>query len=245
MHRVVLLRHGESTWNKENRFTGWTDVGLTALGVRQARTAATRLKEKGFKFDFAYASRLKRGIQTLKITLSAMRHDKIPIEYDWRINERHYGALQGLNKSQTAKKYGERQVKIWRRSYSTRPPLLSSKDRRYRSEKKLFPDLKSPPRGESLRDVVKRVLPWWDEAKLHIRNNERIVVSAHGNSIRALVKHLDKLNEKQIMETNIPVGIPLVYALDANLRPIRHYYLASAQELKKAISVVEKQGKSK
>jgi 2,3-bisphosphoglycerate-dependent phosphoglycerate mutase len=243
MHRLVLLRHGESTWNKENRFTGWSDVGLTKLGVQQVKAAAKRLRLGGYRFDIAYTSKLRRARQTLKIALSTMEHSRIPIRQDWRLNERHYGALQGLNKSETARKYGENQVKIWRRAYATRPPLLSSNDKRYLREKKQFGEVMNPPRGESLKDVVKRVLPWWMDATRQIRNGSTMLVSAHGNSIRALVKHIDRLSDKQIMKTNIPVGIPLVYELDRKLRPIRHYYLASKTEINRAFDAIKKQGK--
>lgn len=248
MYKLVMLRHGESTWNKQNRFTGWTDVGLSKKGIAEAHKAGKILKKKGYKFDVVYCSVLKRAKQTLNITLQEMHIKHIPINYSWRLNERHYGALQGLNKAQMAKKFGEEQVYIWRRSYDIRPPALKKTDPRHPLHDKLYKDLakKYLPASECLQDTVKRVLPYWfEEIVPALKSGKKILISAHGNSMRALVKHLDKISDKEIPLLNIPTGIPLVYEFNKNLKPIRHYYLASPAELKQAIEAVKTQGKAK
>ncbi|MCL5261114.1 MAG: 2,3-diphosphoglycerate-dependent phosphoglycerate mutase [Gammaproteobacteria bacterium] len=248
MYKIVLLRHGESTWNKQNRFTGWTDVGLSRLGMEEAHKAGKILQQKHFKFDLVFCSVLKRAIQTMNIVLREMHINKIPIEYSWRLNERHYGALQGLNKSQMAKKYGEEQVYIWRRSYDIRPPALKKTDKRHPRFDSLYKDVpkKYLPACECLKDTVERFVPYWiSDIAPAIKAGKKILISAHGNSLRALVKYLDKVSDKEIPVLNIPTGIPLVYELDAKLKPIRHYYLASSAELKKAIESVKAQGKVK
>ncbi|MFH0978551.1 MAG: 2,3-diphosphoglycerate-dependent phosphoglycerate mutase [Candidatus Woesearchaeota archaeon] len=245
MIKLVLLRHGESLWNKENRFTGWTDVELSNVGIRQAKEAGRRLKAKGFTFDIAYASPLKRARHTLDLTLKEMEHNKIPIKKSWRLNERHYGALQGLNKAETAAKYGEKQVLIWRRSYSVRPPALDKNGRIYAKEKAAYKEIKNPPRAESLKDVVRRFLPYWKKEILPgLRSGKKILIAAHGNSLRALMKYLDEMSDEQIMKTNIPVGIPLVYEFDKRFKPVKHYYLASNTEMQAAINSVKQQGKA-
>jgi 2,3-bisphosphoglycerate-dependent phosphoglycerate mutase len=228
MHRLVLLRHGESTWNKENRFTGWTDVDLSDAGREEALKAGRLLKDDGYEFDVAYTSVLKRAIRTLWIALDELDLMWIPVAKNWRLNERHYGALQGLNKAETAAKHGDEQIKIWRRSYDIPPPPIErddwrhpSRDPRYRG---LDPD--QLPRGESLKDTVARFLPYWHETIApSIAAGRRVVIAAHGNSLRALVKYLDRVSESEIVELNIPTAIPLVYELDDALEPIRHYYL--------------------
>src|ERR687888_590135 len=228
MYRVVLLRHGESTWNKENRFTGWTDVDLSERGREEALAAGRLLKEDGYTFDIAYTSVLKRAIRTLWITLDVMDLMWIPVTKDWRLNERHYGALQGLNKAETAAKHGEAQTKIWRRSYDIPPPPLPADDPRHPSRDPRYATLTKTelPLTESLKDTVARFLPYWHETIApSIRSGQRVLIAAHGNSLRALVKYLDDIDEQTIVELNIPTGIPLVYELDDDLRPIRHYYL--------------------
>jgi len=228
MHTLVLLRHGESTWNKENRFTGWTDVDLTARGVVEAREAGRLLKEGGYVFDVAYTSVLKRAIRTLWIALDVLDLMWIPVTNSWRLNERHYGALQGLNKAETAAKHGEAQTKIWRRSYDIPPPMLTRADPRHPSRDPRYAGLAAAdlPLTESLKDTVARFLPCWhDTIAPTIRAGKRVLVAAHGNSIRALMKYLDNIPESEIVELNIPTGIPLVYELDDQLKPIRHYYL--------------------
>jgi 2,3-bisphosphoglycerate-dependent phosphoglycerate mutase len=246
MHKVVLLRHGESTWNKENRFTGWTDVDLTGKGREEALTAGTLLKEGGFSFDLAFTSVLVRAIRTCWITLDELGELWVPVERSWRLNERHYGALQGLNKAETAAKHGEAQVKIWRRAYDIPPPPLTpdddrhpSRDRRYRG---LAPaDL---PLTESLKDTVARFLPYWrDTIAPSITQGQRVLIAAHGNSLRALVKYLDNISEQDIVELNIPTGIPLVYELDSTLKPIRSYYLGDPEAAKKAAAAVAQQAR--
>ena len=228
MYKLVLIRHGESTWNLENRFTGWTDVALTPLGIEQAQKAGQSLKAAGFEFDVAYTSVLKRATHTLWHCLDAMDRTWLPVVHSWRLNERHYGALQGLNKADTAKKYGDDQVLLWRRSYDVPPPTLEARDPR--SERadiryaKLKPEL--IPLTECLKDTVARMMPFWDESLAPaIRAGKRTVIAAHGNSIRALIKHLDGISDADIVGLNIPNGVPLVYELDANLKPIRHYYV--------------------
>ena len=247
MYKLVLIRHGESTWNLENRFTGWTDVDLTPTGVAQAQQAGRLLKQAGFEFDLAYTSVLKRAIWTLWHTLDQMDRTWLPVLNDWRLNERHYGALQGLNKADTARQYGDEQVLVWRRSYDTPPPALASDDpRSERSDlryAKLAPD--QVPLTECLKDTVDRVLPCWHERLAPaIRDGQRLLIAAHGNSIRALVKYLDGISDDDIVGLNIPNGIPLVYELDAKLRPIRRDYLGDPEAVAAAAAAVARQGKA-
>ena len=247
MYKLVLIRHGESTWNLENRFTGWTDVELTATGVEQARQAGRLLKEAGYEFDVAYTSVLKRAIHTLNHCLDTMDRDWLPVVKDWRLNERHYGGLQGLNKADMAKQYGDAQVLVWRRSYDSPPPALASDDPRGQRQDpryaKLVPE--QVPLTECLKDTVARVLPFWNEAIAPaIKAGQRIVLAAHGNSIRALVKYLDNIGDDDIVGVSIPNGIPLVYELDADLKPIRSYYLGDAEAAAKAAAAVANQGKA-
>jgi 2,3-bisphosphoglycerate-dependent phosphoglycerate mutase len=247
MYKLVLIRHGESTWNLENRFTGWADVDLTATGVQQAQTAGRLLSEAGFEFDIAYTSVLKRAIRTLWLTLDEMDRTWLPVIKHWRLNERHYGALQGLNKAETAKQYGDEQVLIWRRSYDTPPPALEATDPRSERGDKRYAKLQIDqiPLTECLKDTVERVIPFWNESMAPaIKAGKRIVVAAHGNSIRALSKYLDNISDADIINLNIPNGIPLVYELDANLKPIRHYYLGDAAAAAKAAAAVATQGKA-
>lgn len=247
MYKLVLIRHGESTWNLENRFTGWTDVELTATGVEQARQAGRLLKEAGYEFDVAYTSVLKRAIHTLNHCLDTMDRDWLPVVKDWRLNERHYGGLQGLNKADMAKQYGDAQVLVWRRSYDTPPPALESDDPRGQRQDPRYAKLapEQVPLTECLKDTVARVLPFWNEAIAPaIRSGQRIVLAAHGNSIRALVKYLDNIGDDDIVGVNIPNGIPLVYELDADLKPIRSYYLGDAEAAAKAAAAVANQGKA-
>jgi 2,3-bisphosphoglycerate-dependent phosphoglycerate mutase len=228
MHKMTLLRHGESIWNKENIFTGWTDVDLSEKGKEEALQAGQTMKRESYSFDVAYTSVLKRAIRTLWIVLDEMDLMWIPVVRDWRLNERHYGALQGLNKAQTADQYGEQQVKIWRRSYATQPPALDPSDSRYPGSDPRYHNLNKEqvPLTESLKDTVERFLPCWREViSPAIRNGKRVLIVAHGNSLRALVKYLDNISDSNIVELNIPTGLPLVYELDVNLKPIRHYYL--------------------
>ena len=247
MYKLVLIRHGESTWNLENRFTGWTDVDLTPTGVAQAQQAGRLLKQAGFEFDLAYTSVLKRAIWTLWHTLDQMDRTWLPVLNDWRLNERHYGALQGLNKADTARQYGDEQVLVWRRSYDTPPPALASDDpRSERSDlryAKLAPD--QVPLTECLKDTVDRVLPCWHERLAPaIRDGQRLLIAAHGNSIRALVKYLDGISDDDIVGLNIPNGIPLVYELDAELQPIRRDYLGDPEAVAAAAAAVARQGKA-
>ena len=247
MYKLVLIRHGESTWNLENRFTGWTDVDLTPTGIEQAKNAGRLLKAEGYEFDLAYTSVLKRAIRTLWLALDEMDRTWLPVAKSWRLNERHYGALQGLNKADMAKQYGDDQVLVWRRSYDTPPPALEPTDPRCeRSDPRYAKiDPKDVPLTECLKDTVARVLPFWNESMAPaIRAGKRIVVAAHGNSIRALVKYLDQISDSDIVGLNIPNGIPLVYELDAELRPIRHYYLGDAEAAAKAAAAVASQGKA-
>jgi 2,3-bisphosphoglycerate-dependent phosphoglycerate mutase len=247
MHKLVLIRHGESTWNLENRFTGWTDVDLTPLGVLQAQEAGELLKADGYEFDIAYTSVLKRAIWTLWHTLDRMDRTWLPVVNDWRLNERHYGALQGLNKAETAKKFGDQQVLVWRRSYDTPPPALEPSDPRSERADRRYAKLKpgEVPLTECLKDTVARVLPFWnDTIAPAIRSGQRIVIAAHGNSIRALVKYLDGISDADIVGLNIPNGIPLVYELDAALKPTRSYYLGDAEAAAKAAAAVANQGKA-
>lgn len=248
MYKIVLLRHGESIWNKENLYTGWTDVDLSEKGVEEAHQAGKTLRKEGYVFDLAFTSVLKRALKTLDIALEEMDMLWIPVEKSWRLNERHYGALQGLNKAQTAKEYGEEQVKKWRRSYDIPPPPLTIEDARYPGKDSRYQrlDLNVVPKAECLKDTLERVLPYWhDRIAIEMKNGRRILISAHGNSLRALVKYLDNIPNDEIVELNIPTGIPLVYELDANLRPIRHYYLGDEEAVKKAEEAVKNQGKAK
>ncbi|MBI5471548.1 MAG: 2,3-diphosphoglycerate-dependent phosphoglycerate mutase [Ignavibacteriae bacterium] len=247
-YKLVLVRHGESTWNKENRFTGWTDVDLSEKGKEEARAAGKVLKEKGFVFDVAFTSVLKRAIRTLWFTLDELDLMWIPVYNSWRLNERHYGALQGLNKSEMAEKYGESQVKIWRRSYDTQPPALEKTDPRFPGFDPRYKDLKSNevPATECLKDTVARFLPYWHETIAPtIKSGKRVIIAAHGNSLRALVKYLDNISEADITELNIPTGLPLVYELDENLKPLKSYYLGDPEAVKKAMEAVAAQGKTK
>ncbi len=247
MKKIVLLRHGESTWNKENRFTGWTDVDLTPKGLEEAKNAGRLLREQGFTFDIAYTSVLKRAIRTLWITLDELDQMWIPVRNTWRLNERHYGALQGLNKAETANKYGDEQVLIWRRSYNTRPPALTSEDDRYPGTDPRYADLAKQdiPLTECLEDTVARFMPYWNETIApQVATGKRVIITAHGNSIRALVKYLDNISDQDILTCNIPTGVPLVYELDDNLKPIRNYYLGDQSDVEKAMQAVANQGKS-
>jgi 2,3-bisphosphoglycerate-dependent phosphoglycerate mutase len=246
MHKLVLIRHGESTWNRENRFTGWTDVPLTDAGVEQARAAGRLLREAGYEFDVAYTSVLKRAIWTLWHGLDEMDRTWTPVLNDWRLNERHYGALQGLNKAETARQYGDEQVLIWRRSYDTPPPTLGADDPRGQRGDLRYAKLAPAqiPLTECLKDTVARVLPCWHERLAPaIREGQRILVSAHGNSMRALVKYLDGVSDADIVGLNIPNGIPLVYELDAELRPLKSYYLGDAEAAVRAAAAVAGQGR--
>jgi len=246
MYKLVLIRHGESTWNKENRFTGWTDVDLTEKGVQEAIDAGKALHEEGYEFDLAYSSVLKRAIKTLNIVLEQMDQLWIPVKRSWRLNERHYGALQGLNKSETAAKFGEDQVKIWRRSYDVPPPALTADDERFPGRDRRYADVdpKQLPLTECLKDTVARFLPLWHEdIAPAVLSGKRVVIGAHGNSLRALVKFLDNVSEADILELNIPTGMPLVYELDAGLKPLKSYYLGDPEKVKAAMEAVARQGK--
>lgn len=248
MYKIVFMRHGESTWNLDNRFTGWTDVDLTDKGCAEARQAGKLLKEAGFGFDLAYTSVLKRAIRTLWLAQDEMDLMWIPVRHSWRLNERHYGALQGLNKAETAAKYGDQQVLVWRRSYDIPPNPLDANDPRASFDDPRYADLKREeiPLTECLKDTVERVLPYWnDEIAPAIRAGKRILISAHGNSLRALIKYLDKISDEEIVKLNIPNGQPLVYELDADLRPIKHYYLGDAAAIDAAMKAVASQGKAK
>ena len=247
MYKLVLIRHGESTWNLENRFTGWTDVDLTPTGVEQAKEAGRILKAEGYDFDVAYTSVLKRAVWTLWHVLDQMDRTWLPVVNSWRLNERHYGALQGLNKAETAKQYGDEQVLVWRRSYDTPPPALDANDPRGERQDVRYAKLAPSdiPLTECLKDTVARVLPYWNETLAPaIKSGQRLVIAAHGNSIRALVKYLDNISDSDIVGLNIPNGIPLVYELDADLKPIRHYYLGDAEAAAKAAAAVANQGKA-
>lgn len=248
MHTLVLVRHGESIWNKENRFTGWTDVDLSEKGIQEAHEAGKLLKQKGFVFDVAFTSVLKRAIRTLWIIMDEMDLMWIPVYNSWRLNERHYGALQGLNKSEMAAKYGEEQVHIWRRSYDIRPPALEKNDPRFPGFDPRYKDLKPDelPATECLKDTVARFLPYWhDTIAPTMRSGKRVIIAAHGNSLRALVKYLDNIPDDKIVEMNIPTGIPLVYELDQDLRPIRSEYLGDPEAVRKAMESVAAQGKAR
>lgn len=246
MYKLVLLRHGESTWNLANRFTGWTDVGLSEKGLREAHQAAEVLKKEGFTFDIAFTSVLKRAIQTLWIVLEDMDLMWIPVVRNWRLNERHYGDLQGLNKVEMVEKFGEEQVLVWRRSYATPPPALTKDDARYPGKDSRYKDLKEQdiPLAEALKNTVERFLPYWHETILpSVKEGKRVIIAAHGNSLRALVKYLDNISDEEIPSLNIPTGIPLIYELDSNFSPVKHYYLGDAEAVKKAIDSVKKQTK--
>ena len=248
MTKLVLLRHGESQWNLENKFTGWTDVDLTEKGEAEARESGKLLKEEGFQFDVTHTSVLKRANRTMEICLDEMDEKKIIIKYNWRLNERHYGALQGLNKAETAKKYGDEQVLIWRRSYSTPPPQLDPDDERHPRFDERYNDLdpNELPNSECLKDTVDRFLPYWHESiKPDIESGKRILIVAHGNSLRALVKYLDAVSDEDIVGLNIPTGVPLVYELDESLKPIKNYYLGDKETIAKKAAEVSAQGKSK
>ena len=247
MYKVVLLRHGQSLWNKENRFTGWTDIDLSEQGYEEARAAAKLLKEGGYVFDVAYTSVLKRAIRTLWIVLDEMDLMWIPVIRNWRLNERHYGALQGLNKKEIAEKHGEEQVHIWRRSYSVPPPGLEKNDPRHPGKDPRYADLKAEelPTSECLKDTVARFMPYWNDVVVPtIKAKKKVIIAAHGNSIRALVKYLDNISDEEISELNIPTGIPLVYELDENMKPIRHYYLGDPEAAAFAAASVAAQGKA-
>jgi 2,3-bisphosphoglycerate-dependent phosphoglycerate mutase len=248
MTKIVLLRHGESVWNKENLFTGWTDVDLSEQGKVEAKRAGELLKASGFAFDVAFTSVLKRAIRTLWMTLDELDLMWIPVIHSWRLNERHYGALQGLNKAQTAAKYGDEQVLVWRRSYDTSPPPLEESDPRYPGTDPRYQGLSKDelPLTECLKDTVARFLPYWHESIAPaIQSGKRVLIAAHGNSLRALVKYLDSMSDKEIVALNIPTGVPLVYELDDELRPIKHYYLGDPEEVARAAAAVAAQGKAK
>ena len=248
MYKLVLLRHGQSTWNLENRFTGWTDVGLTEQGVKEAHQAGKLLLEGGYVFDIAYTSVLRRAIQTLWIVLEEMQLEWIPVVNAWELNERHYGALQGLNKAETAQKYGDAQVKIWRRSYDVPPPSLEISDERHPRFDPRYASLTADqlPATESLKITLERVLPYWHSTLAPmIKSGKRVLVAAHGNSLRAMVKYLDNVSEQEIPELNIPTGIPLVYELGDDLKPLKHYYLGDPEEVAKAAAAVANQAKVK
>ena len=248
MYKIVLLRHGESVWNQENRFTGWTDVGLTEKGLAEAHAAGKLLKQEGYAFDIAFTSVLKRAVKTLWTVLEEMDRMWIPVQHSWRLNERHYGALQGLNKAETAAKFGDEQVLIWRRAYDTPPPALDANDPRYEISDPRYAGLTAGecPRTECLKDTVTRVLPFWnDTIAPTIKSGKSVVIAAHGNSIRAMIKYLDGVSDADIVGLNIPTAQPLVYELDADLRPIRHYYLGDQDAIKAAMEAVANQGKAK
>jgi len=248
VYTLVVVRHGESVWNKENRFTGWKDVDLSAKGVDEAQKAGKILKEKGFKFNFAYTSRLTRAIKTLNYILDEMSLHWLPVSKEWRLNERHYGGLQGLNKTETAEKHGEDQVKIWRRSYDTPPPQMAVADAEHPSHDPRYHDIPAAeiPAGESLKDTVARFLPLWNQKIVgDIKSGKQILIAAHGNSLRALIMHLEGLSPAEIMEVNVPTGIPLVYKLDANFKVLSKEFLGSAEDVAAAMAHVAAQGKKK
>lgn len=224
MNKLILIRHGQSTWNLENKFTGWTDVDLSKKGIEEAKEAGKTLKEKGFNFDIAYTSVLKRANHTLEIVLKELNEENIPIYKSWRLNERHYGALQGLNKEETAVKYGDNQVKIWRRSYDVKPPALDERDERYIKQKDIYDEY--VPHTESLKDTIKRVIPYWEKTIVpSIKTGKKVIIVAHGNSLRGLIKYLDNISDEEIIKLEIETGKPICYELDDNLKPIKHYYL--------------------
>ena len=247
-YKIVFVRHGESTWNKENKFTGWTDVPLSETGHNEAKYAGEILKNKGFNFDLCFTSVLQRAIVTFNHIADELNIHHIPVIKNWRLNERHYGALQGLNKAETAQKHGEEQVKIWRRSYDIPPPALEREDERFPGKDERYAHLPFGvlPLNESLKTTVERVLPFWNDSICPaLKEGKKVVVCAHGNSLRAIVKYLDNVSEKDILEMNIPTGVPLVYELDADLNPVKHYYLATEEELKAKMEAVANQGKAK
>lgn len=246
--KIVFIRHGESVWNAENRFTGWTDVDLSEKGIEEARKGAEILKHEGYAFDVAYTSVLKRAIRTLWYVLDGLDLMWIPVHNSWRLNERHYGALQGLNKAETAAEFGDDQVKIWRRSYDVPPPALTAEDERFPAKDPRYKAVSQAelPLTECLKDTVARVLPYWNDVILpDVRAGHRVIVAAHGNSIRALVKYLDKVSEAEIMELNIPTGVPLVYEFDEGMKPVKHYYLGDEKEIAAAMDAVARQGTAK
>ncbi|HEX5127023.1 MAG TPA: 2,3-diphosphoglycerate-dependent phosphoglycerate mutase [Rhodocyclaceae bacterium] len=248
MYKIVLLRHGESTWNKENRFTGWTDVDLTEQGVEEAKAAGDLLKKEGYSFDIAFTSVLKRANKTLNVVLEKLDELWIPVEHHWRLNERHYGALQGLNKAETAAKFGDEQVLVWRRSYDVPPPALTDDDDRLTLDDPRYAGMKPEefPRTECLKDTVARFLPYWLETIAPIvKTGKRVVIVAHGNSLRALIKYLDNVPDDEIVALNVPTAQPLVYELDAKLKPIKHYYLGDAEAIAAAMQAVANQGKAR
>ncbi|MCQ9206501.1 MAG: 2,3-diphosphoglycerate-dependent phosphoglycerate mutase [Omnitrophica bacterium] len=245
--KLVLLRHGESIWNRENRFTGWTDVDLSQKGIKEAGESAEVLKKEGYAFDIAFTSVLKRAIRTLWIVTDKMDLMWIPVYRSWRLNEKHYGALQGLNKSETAKKYGNEQVLLWRRGYDIQPPVLDKKDKRHPAHEAIYKDLdkKYIPATESLKDTVARFMPYWHKTIVSVlKSGKKVLISAHGNSLRALVKHLDGVSDEAIIKLNIPTGIPLVYELNQNLKALKHYYLGDPEKVKQAMKSVADQGKA-
>jgi len=247
MHKLVLIRHGESTWNQENRFTGWTDVDLNEKGLREAKAAGELLKKEGYSFDRSFVSLLKRALRTNWMILDELDELWIPIERSWRLNERHYGSLQGLNKGETATKFGDDQVLIWRRSYDVPPPALEKNDERYPGHDRRYKSVAETdlPLTECLKDTVDRVLPYWhSEIAPAVKRGEKVLVTAHGNTLRALVKYFDNLSEKEVLALNIPTGIPLVYELDEELKPIRHYYLGDQEAIAAAAAAVASQGKA-
>ncbi len=246
MHKLVLIRHGESQWNKENRFTGWYDVDLSDKGIEEAHAAGKLLKAEGFVFDEAYTSVLKRALRTLSIILDELDEMWIPVTKSWLLNERHYGGLQGLDKSETAAKYGDEQVKIWRRSYDIPPPELDPADERYLGNDPRYVGIADFPMTECLKDTVERVVPYFESEILSkIKDGKRLIIAAHGNSLRALVKYLDGISDNDIVNLNIPTGVPLVYELDDNLKPLKNYYLGDADTIKAAQEAVASQGKAK
>ena len=248
MHKVVLLRHGQSTWNKENKFTGWVDVDLSEKGIVEAKEAGKVLKDEGYSFDIAFTSLLKRAIRTLWIVLDELDLMWIPVVRHWRLNERHYGALQGLNKADTAAKYGDEQVKIWRRSYDIQPPALEKNDEQYPGNDPRYSELTDAqlPLAECLKDTVERFVPYWEETIAPVvKEGKKVIIAAHGNSLRALVKYFDNVPEDEIVELNIPTGVPLVYELDENLKSVKSYYLGDPEEIAKAAAAVAAQGKAK
>lgn len=246
--KLVLLRHGQSLWNQENRFTGWADVPLSAQGIEEAKQGGQLIKEAGLTFDVAYTSRLKRAIKTLWLALEEMDLMWIPVHRSWRLNERHYGALQGLNKSETAKKYGDEQVLTWRRSFATLPPLLDEDSEYYPGNDPRYQDLAPElwPKAESLKTTIERVIPYWEETIVpDLKAGKKVLIAAHGNSLRALVKYLDNVSEEDIVGLNIPTGVPLVYEFDENLKPLRHYYLGDQETIAAKVSAVAAQGSAK
>lgn len=248
MHKLVLLRHGESTWNKENRFTGWTDVDLSEKGLEEARQAGKTLKAEGYEFDVAFTSVLTRAIRTLNLALDELGSLWLPVHKSWRLNERHYGALQGLNKAEMAQQFGEEQVHIWRRSYDVPPPALERDDPRFPGNDRRYADLdpRTLPTTECLKDTVIRFLPYWQDAIVPaLKQSSRVIIVAHGNSLRALVKYLDNISDQEIVSLNIPTGIPLVYELDEDLNPLKNYYLGDSEAIAKAAQAVANQGKAK